>query len=145
MKVLVGLPWIHSFNVTVSLWPYHSECSGSHLMSQWLDKIRQQNCSVPNFHKLVLRGNLWLLLKQVILAIWSLAFGSEVKASAWNAGDLGSIPGSGRSPGEGNGNPLQYSCLETEELGAGYYPWCRKESGTTEWLHFTHFHYEVLT
>ena len=38
--------------------------------------------------------------------------GSEVKASACNAGDLGSIPGSGRSPGEGNGNPLQYSCLE---------------------------------
>ena len=38
--------------------------------------------------------------------------GSEVKASASNAGDLGSIPGSGRSPGEGNGNPLQYSCLE---------------------------------
>ena len=34
--------------------------------------------------------------------------------SPWlfNAGDLGSIPGSGRSPGEGNGNPLQYSCLE---------------------------------
>ena len=38
--------------------------------------------------------------------------GSEVKASACNAGDLGLIPGSGRSPGEGNGNPLQYSCLE---------------------------------
>ena len=38
--------------------------------------------------------------------------GSEVKASASNAGDRGSIPGSGRSPGEGNGNPLQYSCLE---------------------------------
>ena len=38
--------------------------------------------------------------------------GSEVKASARNAGDLGSIPESGRSPGEGNGNPLQYSCLE---------------------------------
>ena len=37
--------------------------------------------------------------------------GSEVKASAWNAGDPGSIPGSGRSPGEGNGNPLQYSCI----------------------------------
>ena len=35
-----------------------------------------------------------------------------VKASASNAGDPGSIPGSGRSPGEGNGNPLQYSCLE---------------------------------
>ena len=38
--------------------------------------------------------------------------GSEVKASASNAGDLGSIPGSERSSGEGNGNPLQYSCLE---------------------------------
>ena len=38
--------------------------------------------------------------------------GSDGKASACNAGDLGSIPGSGRSPGEGNGNPLQYSCLE---------------------------------
>ena len=38
--------------------------------------------------------------------------GSEDKASACNAGDLGSVPGLGRSPGEGNGNPLQYSCLE---------------------------------
>ena len=38
--------------------------------------------------------------------------GSEVKASACNAGDLGLTPGLGRSPGEGNGNPLQYSCLE---------------------------------
>ena len=34
------------------------------------------------------------------------------KESAYNVGELGSIPGSGRSPGEGNGNPLQYSCLE---------------------------------
>ena len=47
--------------------------------------------------------------------------GSEVKASASNVGDPGSIPGLGRSPGEGNGNPLQYSC--------------RKESDTTERLH----------
>ena len=38
--------------------------------------------------------------------------GSEGKASACNVGDLGSIPGLGRSPGEGNGNPLQDSCLE---------------------------------
>ena len=37
---------------------------------------------------------------------------SDGKASAYNAGDLSSIPGSGRSPGEGNGNPLQYFCLE---------------------------------
>ena len=38
--------------------------------------------------------------------------GSYDKESAWNAGDWGLIPGSGRSPGEGNGKPLQYSCLE---------------------------------
>ena len=46
--------------------------------------------------------------------------GSEVKASAWNAGDPGSIPGSGRSPGEGNGNPLQYSCLENPMEGGAW-------------------------
>ena len=64
--------------------------------------------------------------------------GSGGKASAYNAGDLGSIPGSGRSPGEGNGNPLQYSCLENPMDGGtwlGYSPWGRKESNTTEWLH----------
>ena len=44
--------------------------------------------------------------------------GSDSKESACNAGDLGSIPGSGRSPGEGNGNPLQYSCLENP-MGRG--------------------------
>ena len=38
--------------------------------------------------------------------------GSEVKASAWNAGDPASIPGLGRSPREGNGYPLKHSCLE---------------------------------
>ena len=38
--------------------------------------------------------------------------GSDGKASAYSVGDLGSIPGLGRSPGEGNGNPLQYSFLE---------------------------------
>ena len=49
--------------------------------------------------------------------------GSEVKASAWNAGEPGSIPGSGRSPGEGNGNSLQYSCLENPVEGGTW--WAR--------------------
>ena len=47
--------------------------------------------------------------------------GAEVKASACNVGDLGSIPGSGRSPGEGNGNPLQYSCLENPMDGGAWW------------------------
>ena len=41
----------------------------------------------------------------------------EVKVSACNEGELGSIPESGKSPGEGNGNPLQYSCLENLSVG----------------------------
>ena len=47
--------------------------------------------------------------------------GSDGKESACNAGDAGSIPGSGRSPGEGNGNPFQYSCLE-KSMDRGAWP-----------------------
>ena len=43
--------------------------------------------------------------------------GSDGKACVYNVGDLGSIPGSGRFPGEGNGNPFQYSCLENPMFG----------------------------
>ena len=46
--------------------------------------------------------------------------GSEFKASTRKARDLGSVPGSGRSPGEGNGNPLQYSCLENPMDGEAW-------------------------
>ena len=46
------------------------------------------------------------------LKCWSALCGSEGKVSACDAGDPGSISGSGTSPGEGNDNPLQYSCLE---------------------------------
>ena len=46
--------------------------------------------------------------------------GSDDKASACNAGDLGSIPGLGRSPGEGNGYPPQYSCLENPMDGGAW-------------------------
>ena len=47
--------------------------------------------------------------------------GSHGKASVYNVGDLGSIPGSGRFPGEGNGNPHQYSCLDNPmDRGAWY-------------------------
>ena len=45
----------------------------------------------------------------------------RLKASACNVGDLGSIPGSGRSPGEGNGDPLQYSCLENPRDGGAWW------------------------
>ena len=63
--------------------------------------------------------------------------GSDGKESTGNAGDLGSIPSLGRSPGGGHGNPLQYSCLENphgQRNLAGYSPWGLKESDTTERL-----------
>ena len=61
--------------------------------------------------------------------------GSDGKESACNMGDLGSIPGLGRSPGGGHDNRLQYFCLENphgERSMAGYSPWGRKESDLTE-------------
>ena len=63
--------------------------------------------------------------------------GSDCKESACNEGNLSSIPGWGRSPGGGHGNPLQYSCLENphrQRSLAGYSPWGRKELDTTEQL-----------
>ena len=53
-----------------------------------------------------------LHLRQLYLRDMGFPGGSDGKESACNAGDPCSIPGLGRSPGEGNGNPLQYSCLE---------------------------------
>ena len=58
-----------------------------------------------------------------------------IKPSAYDAGDPGSIPGLGRYPGEGNGNPFQYSCLENpidKRSLVGYNPWGYKELGMIE-------------
>ena len=59
--------------------------------------VRRTACSPPPFQ---------------VPSAWGFPGGSDGKASACSVGDPGSIPGLGRSPGEGNGNPLQYSCLE---------------------------------
>ena len=63
--------------------------------------------------------------------------GSDSEEFTCNAGDLGLIPGLGRSPAGGHGNPLQYFCLEhphEQRSLAGYSPWGRKESDTTKQL-----------
>ena len=73
--------------------------------------------------------------------------GSEVKASACNAGDLGLIPGSRRSPGEGNGNQVQYSCLENPMDGGAW--WATVYGVTKSWtwlsdfIFFLSFHFKV--
>ena len=57
----------------------------------------------------------------MFFTVWGFPGDSDRKASARNAGDLGSIPGLGRSPGEGNGSPLQYSCLENSMDGGAWW------------------------
>ena len=68
---------------------------------------------------------------------WDFPGSSDSKESTYKAGDRGSIPGLGRSPGEGKGNPCQYFCLENpmeRKEPAGYSPWGPKESDRTEQL-----------
>ena len=78
-------------------------------------------CSMPG---IVLKQLTYILLLNlnINVMIYGLGFpgGSEVKASASNVGEPASIPGSGRSPGEGNSNPLQYSCLENPMDGEAW-------------------------
>ena len=63
--------------------------------------------------------------------------GSDGKASACNAGDPGSIPRLGRSPGEGNGNPLQYSCLENSMDGGAW--WATVHGVAKSWTQLSNF------
>ena len=68
---------------------------------------------------------------------FGLPHGLSSEESTCNAGDAGSIPGLGRSPGEGNGNSLHYSCLRNpteKRCLAGYNPWGPRESDMTEQL-----------
>ena len=78
----------------------------------------------------------YTLLRGLYISVFS--DGSVVKNLLARAGDSSSVLGSGRSPGEGNGNPAQYSCLENpKDRGAwrGYNPAGLRESDTTEHTH----------
>ena len=110
-------------------------------MTQWKQHTGLKLC--------ISHCQLWpqgLVYTQLLYLPWSvleLGFpgGSDGKESACNAGDLGSIPGLGRPPGGGPGNPLQYSCLENphgQRSLVGYSPWGRKESDMTERLSTAH-------
>ena len=82
------------------------------------------------------------LLGYPLQCSWASLVAQMVKNPACSVGDLGSIPGWGRSPGGGHGNPLQCSCLENphgQRNLVGYSPWGHKKSDTTERLS-THTH-----
>ena len=81
------------------------------------DQYNKDN-SYPNY-----KYFMWLFKRSILTFIYARVMssgGSDGKASVYNAGDLGSIPESGRSPREGNGNPLQYSCLENPMDGEAW-------------------------
>ena len=63
---------------------------------------------------------LHLIILSYVVYLIGFPGGSDGKASVCSAGDPGSIPGLGRSPGEGNGKPLQYSCLENPMDGGAW-------------------------
>ena len=86
---------------------------------------------------------MWINKKHMLPLICSGGYGyllvlsgdSDGKESSWSMGDLGLIPGLGRSPGEGNGNPLQYSCpgkSHGQQSLVGYTPRGHRESDMTE-------------
>ena len=110
----------------------HDWATFTSLQSPNHQKIRNFPC-----HLLVRVRKIFLLLGM----LW-FPGGSEVKESACNSGDLGSIPGWGRSPGEGNGKPLQYSCMENPMDGGAL--WATLVHGvakTWTWLsNFTSLH-----
>ena len=89
---------------------YHGdECDDRRFKERIQNKKRR---SRENLSEILVLSNVTLYRVIKILIFLGFPCGSVGKESAYNVGDPGSIPGSGRSPGEGNGNPLQYSCLE---------------------------------
>ena len=106
--------WCHSI-ISFSIVPSSSclqsfPASGSLLMS-WLFVLGGQSIGASVLAPVLPMNNQVPLGLTGLISLQSTGFGSDGQESAWSTGDLGSIPSLGRSPGEGNGNPLQYSCL----------------------------------
>ena len=108
-----NLDWRFVSYIILYMFPCHSPNS-SHLLSL---PQSPKDCSMhlclfcclaQGYHYHISKFHIYVLVYTVL----GFSGGSEVKVSVCNTGDPGSIPGLGRSPGEGNGNPLQYPCPE---------------------------------
>ena len=106
--------------------------------------LHTPGCSrwVTTYHGFLGHEDLFCIVILCILATWGFPDDSDGKESACNAGHLGLIPGLGRSPGEGNGYPLQFSCLEnpwTEEPGTLWSMGLQSQTGLSN----KHFDFHV--
>ena len=133
----------HVFLAILSLSSYFSGIFGDRL--HWPSEVTGQGWETRQTGKLwstrpsfdCVYINYIVFFKIIITYYLGFPGGSDGEESTCNAGDLGLIPGFGRFPGGGHGNPLQYSCLENphgQRSLVGYSPRGRKESETTEQL-----------
>ena len=89
----------------------------------------------PWFYSLI-RKIPWRSNRPSTPVLWGFPGGSAAKEPTWNVGSLGSIPGLGRSPGRGHGNPLQYSCLESPvDAGAAARGVAKSQTRLRDWAH----------
>ena len=122
-------------------------------LTEWLTLLTTGGpvAKTPHFHCRGYMLYLWLGNKDPIclmvqpkkiikFGILGFPGGSDGKESACNVGDLGSIPQSGRYPGEGNGYPLQYSCLESPMDRGAWWATVYGVSKSQIWLSNWHFH-----
>ena len=88
-------------------------------------------CSIEE-HYLAVKSKTIMIFETTLIELWGFPGGSDSKESDCNVGNLGSVPGLGRSSREGNGNPLQYSCLENPmDRGAW---WATVHRVTKRWI-----------
>ena len=120
----------------------HSPCTQSSPLHEgpvwWRSQSIYQTTKRGDLHSssLAFRHEVWITLLKKYLFILSLGFpgGSDGKESSCNAGDLGSIPGLGRSSRGGHGNPLQYSCLENPMARGAWWATVHGVTKSRTWL-----------
>ena len=108
LSIWISLLYERSVQSSVFLFKRSSYCGKIHIKVYYFNHFKVYNSGLCLF----LTGLLFSYFLGINLIINDFPCGSNSKESACNAGDLGSIPGSGKSNGEGHGNPFQYSCLE---------------------------------
>ena len=127
--------WLKYWSLSFSISPSNEHSGLISFRVDWFDLVAvqgtlQESSATPQFKASILQHSVFFMVqlshpymttgKTIALTLWGFPGGSDGKASACNVEDPGSIPGLGRSPGEGNGNPLQYSCLENSMDGGAW-------------------------